>query len=143
MQELIIQFFTLIGFTKTDGTLLNITKSSMQEGEVFLSEMNTLEKTCLMFLQNKKVEYHKLHEQIIGLVGVDSPEDLAKMERKHAIMQDTINAVRSIMWSSIKRRLPREVGSIGMALRNGNKIVARFREEESDDFSCSFLVECE
>jgi hypothetical protein len=40
-----------------------------------------------------------------------------------------------MMWTSIKSRVPREVGATGIGLRNDNKIVASFKEKEEDFLS--------
>ena len=130
MNEMLVKFFASIGFTTTDATNFNITNSPVQEGEKVLTDMNLLEKTCFMFLESKKTEHQEMHEQVDGCENV---EDLTKLGHKHDLLQDTTNVVRSMMWASIKSRTPREVGSIGYGVRDGNQIVALFKEEDDED----------
>ena len=133
MKEILFQFFESIGFTQIDGTKFNITNSPIEEGEKVIGDLNVFEKTCLMFLEGKKAEHKELHGQIEGCENV---EDLTKMEHKHDLLDDTTSAVRGMMWTSIKSRIPREVGATGIGLKDGNKIVASFKEKEDE---CDFL----
>ncbi|MFA6355216.1 MAG: hypothetical protein WCW65_02235 [Candidatus Paceibacterota bacterium] len=134
MNEILMKFFASIGFTTTDATNFNFTDSPIEASDKVLADMNLLEKTCLMFIKGKMSEDRELRNQLKEMVECDDIdiEALTKLEHQYELLRETINAVKGILWTSIKGRVQGEPGSAGMRLRNDNTIVASFREEDEE-----------
>ncbi len=134
LQQELIKFLELIGFTNpvTDGPV--ISDSPKKEGDQHLGEMNMLEKTCFKLIEAKKAEHKVLHKKLEA-TKPDSDE-YAVLEREHQLCIKSGDIAREIMWGSMRTRFNLPTTATGIALRDGGLIVATTekQEDEMDDF---------
>lgn len=134
MQKLLLELFALIGLTSIDATNYQVTDSPLEEGDKVIGEMNDLEKTCLMFLEQKKQEHKELHVKMDAETDEGS-ENYLKLQHEHHLLMEAMGTVKKVMWTSVASRFAPEKDSTGAAFRDGNKVVMTFGDKDDDMMS--------
>ena len=129
MEKLLIDLLKSLGLMDLDSTNFKITDSPSEEGDKSLGDMNELEIRCKMFLENKKPEHEQFHDQMAEMD--ESSEPYRKLMHQHNTLHHAEKMVRNIMWTSVASRFEPMAGTSGYALRNDNKVVARFQNEHT------------
>ncbi len=129
----LLKLLNSIGFTSVNPTNYKITGSPMDKGEKVLGQMNDLEKTCALFLEQKQQEHIKLHEQMENVTDKKS-EAYQKLRNQHTLLMTAVKLAKSIMWASVETRFEPVKGATATAFRDGNNVVASFKKNDDNMF---------
>ncbi len=128
MQELLLELFTKIGFLSINPKDYVDPGDPVGNKEKLIGNMNDLEKVCYTFLENQRTKHKQLHATMHD--SESDSDEYQKAESEHSFTHSVEEAVRGIMWSSIKSRFASPKGSTGWSLRKDFQIVATFEEEK-------------
>jgi len=135
MKQSLLDLFQAIGLLDVDTKNFMMTDAPVGENQKVIGDMNELEKACKMFLDAQNVEHEKLHEKLSD--AEEDSEEYAELDQQHARLKINLETVKGLMWASIRNRFVAQKGSSGFGLRNENKIVEIFKNEEDEDDDAS------